>query len=45
MLFLIGLHLIGVAVSSRKHNENLVMAMITGKKDKKGELRESNRFI
>jgi cytochrome b len=45
MLFLIGLHIIGVAVSSRKHNENLVMSMITGKKDKKGDLRESSKFI
>ncbi|MDK9707599.1 MAG: cytochrome b/b6 domain-containing protein [Desulforhopalus sp.] len=45
MLFLIGLHIIGVAVSSRKHNENLVMSMITGKKDKKGEISESSRFI
>ncbi|KAF0188637.1 MAG: cytochrome [Desulfobulbaceae bacterium] len=33
MLFLIGLHIIGVAVSSRKHNENLVRSMITGNKD------------
>lgn len=45
MLLLIGLHIIGVAVSSRKHNENLVMSMITGKKDKKGEISESSRFI
>jgi cytochrome b len=45
MLLLIGLHIIGVAVSSRKHSENLVKAMITGKKDKKGDLSESSRFI
>ena len=45
MLLLIGLHIIGVAVSSRKHNENLVMSMITGKKDNKGDLSESSRFI
>lgn len=45
MVFLIGLHIIGVAVSSRMHNENLVKSMITGKKDKKGDVRESSRFI
>lgn len=45
MLLLIGLHIIGVAFSSRKHNENLVRSMITGKKDKKGDFRESSRFI
>lgn len=32
MLFLIGTHVVGVAISSRKHNENLVSSMITGKK-------------
>jgi cytochrome b len=35
MLFLIGFHIIGVAVSSRRHNENLVKAMITGKKQER----------
>jgi cytochrome b len=35
MLVLIGLHIIGVAISSRKHNENLVSSMITGKKTSK----------
>jgi cytochrome b len=44
MVFLIGLHIIGVAVSSKMHNENLVRSMITGIKDKKGDLRESSRF-
>jgi cytochrome b len=33
MLLLIGLHLTGVILSSRLHKENLVKAMITGKKD------------
>jgi cytochrome b len=33
MLVLIGLHVIGVAASSKLHNENLVKSMITGKKD------------
>lgn len=33
MLILICLHIVGVAVSSRVHNENLVKSMITGKKD------------
>ncbi len=32
MLFLIFVHIMGVAVSSVRHNENLVMAMLTGKK-------------
>ncbi len=32
LLFLICLHIVGVAVSSRAHNENLVKSMITGKK-------------
>jgi cytochrome b len=32
MLLLIFLHIIGVAVSSRMHNENLVKSMITGEK-------------
>lgn len=32
MLILIFLHVIGVAVSSKMHNENLVKAMFTGKK-------------
>ena len=45
MLFLIGLHIIGVTVSSRMHNKNLVRSMITGKIDKKGDFRESSRFI
>ncbi len=33
MIVLILLHIIGVAVSSRRHNENLTKSMITGKKD------------
>ena len=33
LLFLIVLHTLGVAASSRMHNENLVRSMITGKKD------------
>lgn len=32
-LLLIGLHLAGVVLSGRLHNENLVRAMITGKKE------------
>lgn len=32
MLFLIFVHIMGVAVSSVRHNENLVMAMLTEKK-------------
>jgi cytochrome b len=32
MLILIGLHLVGVVVSSKVHKENLVKAMLTGKK-------------
>lgn len=35
MSILIVLHIVGVAVSSRKHNENLVSSMITGKKTSK----------
>lgn len=35
MLVLIGLHIIGVAISSIKHNENLVISMITGRKTRK----------
>lgn len=34
-LFLIGLHILGVIVSSRLHHENLIKAMITGNKEKK----------
>lgn len=37
MLFLICLHIVGVAVSSKMHNENLVKGIITGKKDIKNE--------
>ena len=33
-LFLIGLHILGVIVSSRAHDENLIKAMITGNKEK-----------
>ncbi len=33
LLFLIVLHTLGVAASSRMHNENLIRSMITGKKD------------
>jgi cytochrome b len=33
LLFLVVLHTLGVAASSRMHNENLVRSMITGKKD------------
>jgi cytochrome b len=33
MLILICLHIVGVAVSSKVHNENLVKGIITGKKD------------
>lgn len=33
MLVLVALHIIGVVVSGRMHNENLVKAMITGNKD------------
>jgi cytochrome b len=33
MLGLIALHILGVVISSRKHKENLVKAMITGEKN------------
>jgi cytochrome b len=33
-LFLVFIHILGVFVSGRMHNENLVKAMITGKKEK-----------
>jgi cytochrome b len=33
MLILIALHILGVVISSRLHKENLVKAMITGKKN------------
>jgi cytochrome b len=33
MLCLIALHILGIVISSRKHKENLVKAMITGEKD------------
>lgn len=36
MLLLIGLHLVGVVMSSRVHGENLVKAMFSGKKQRKG---------
>jgi|GEM_PF-2840823 len=32
MLALIALHILGIAISSRLHKENLIKAMITGKK-------------
>jgi cytochrome b len=32
-LFLVFIHILGIFVSSRMHNENLVKAMITGKKE------------
>jgi len=35
MLGLIVLHILGVVVSSRMHNENLIKAMITGNKEKR----------
>ncbi len=37
MLILICLHIVGVAVSSKVHNENLVKGIITGKKDTQTE--------
>lgn len=37
MLILICLHIVGVAVSSKVHNENLVKGIITGKKDMQTE--------
>jgi len=36
MLLLIALHILGVISSSRQHKENLVKAMITGKKEQNG---------
>lgn len=35
MVFMIVLHILGVIVSSRKHKENLVKAMLTGNKEQK----------
>ncbi|MBD9356617.1 cytochrome b/b6 domain-containing protein [Methylomonas albis] len=35
MLVLITLHVLGVVISSRVHNEHLIKAMLTGKKSKK----------
>ena len=37
MLILICLHIVGVAVSSKVHNENLVKGIITGKKEMQAE--------
>ncbi len=37
MLILICFHIVGVAVSSKVHNENLVKGIITGKKDRQTE--------
>jgi len=34
MLVLIALHILGVIISSRQHQENLVKAMVTGKKER-----------
>jgi len=35
MLVLIALHIVGVVVSGRLHKENLVKAMLTGKKEQR----------
>ena len=41
LLVLIFLHVAGVVLSSRRHRENLVVAMVTGEKDRDGHAIES----